>query len=440
MRKTSELLLLVLLLCACFSCKDDDEQNDFITLSSSVLRFSNESGQQSLVMTSSVTFDEVRVDNPTDWVFVEPHAANGQYLVTVPENSDPAVRTAVITLTAGNCVQEVDILQAGQPRDLELTSETGKCWDLNTQVAIGIKTKKAWTAKASGNWFRLEQTSGEGDACIRALFDRNTTAFERRGEVTVEVENGATRTYTFTQSAALPELGRVGDSLALVALYKHFNGAENWKGINWCTPGVPIYRWDGVHFNYTTNRVERLMLLKNYKCEGDRFPEEVRNLTALIQFDCVSTGYKGSLPYELLRCPLERLYFKDCPMVGRLEPWVGSFSNVFDFNIRSCKLTGGLPYEFKALPLLTILWLDRNELTGELPACWAMPRISECSVAFNKLSGYIPEAFGEWGNIMSLDLAGNADLLGKIPDGLCRLLYYGGVVIYISDTAIESCN
>lgn len=442
MRKTSKLLLMVLLLFAFFSCKDDDDENDYLNLSVSTLRFSDQSERQSLLIeSSSVAFGDVKVDCPAEWVFVEFLPGKGQYAVTVPENPDPVVRTAIITLTAGNCVKEIDVLQAAHDASLELTSEHVQCWDLNYQVALGIKTKEAWTATPSGDWFQLEKTSGKGNDCIRIFFPQNTTSVDRKGEVIVKVENGAERVFTFTQTAALPDLGVKGDSLACAAIYKHFNGEQKWKDCNWCQAGVPFKKWDYINFT-KEGRVERISLLKNMRCdEKNSFPEEIKYLTKMVQLTCNNTGYKGPLPYELLRCPIEVLFFIDCAVEGKLEPWLGSFFFMREFDIRRGNLSGELPYEMGALRYIVVMSLPYNKLTGEIPNCWNMRDLSQLKLNNNLLTGGIPESCGNMTELSILDVSGNTDMTGQVPESVCLLTYSSWLVnLFINDTGIKDCE
>lgn len=440
MRKTSKLLFLVLLLFAFFSCKDDDDEG-FLRASSSTLRFPGTSNQLSLVVESNVPFEDIKATSVADWVFAEAKPEVKQFLVTVPANPGTEGRSAILTLRAGNSVLEIDVLQEAGVSGFELTAENGKCWDVNMQVPIGIKTKQAWTATITGgDWFQLDTTAGVGDACIIAYFFPNTLPMERRGEVTVKAASGDVRVFSFTQSAALPELGRKGDSLALVAIYNKFQGNANWD--NWCVPGLSLEHWTGVHVNEHTKRVERLFLTKDYKCEGgEDFPEEIKNLTALKEFSCAGNGYSGKVPYALLRCPLTALNFSDCSLQGTLEPWIGSFPNDFSYlKVYNTKLTGELPYELRALWGIEHILLEYNELMGELPACWDMKLLRVMMLEYNHLSGRLPENMGEMRLLSKFSFSGNTEMTGEFPEKICQMITLGYINEYgYAETDLTGC-
>lgn len=77
---------------------------------------------------------------------------------------------------------------------------------------------------------------------------------------------------------------------ALVAIFESLGGLK-WKDkTRWCS-SEPIGRWKGVHLDPKTKRVNKIILAEN-ELEGE-IPEEIGNLTELIELDLRSNRIKG---------------------------------------------------------------------------------------------------------------------------------------------------
>ncbi|PNH04277.1 putative inactive receptor kinase At4g23740-like protein [Tetrabaena socialis] len=88
-------------------------------------------------------------------------------------------------------------------------------------------------------------------------------------------------------------------------------------------------------------------------------------------------------------------------------------------------LNGTLPPSWGGLAVLRSLHAETNGLGGALPAEWsALAKLQELGLGGNRLAGSIPAGWGQgMSSLRFLDLQGNPDLCGPLPDGLLQ----GGV-------------
>lgn len=83
---------------------------------------------------------------------------------------------------------------------------------------------------------------------------------------------------------------------ALVAIFNSLGG-KTWKDkTRWCS-SEPIGRWKGVHLDPRTKRVNKLILAEN-ELEGS-IPEEIGDLSALIELDLRGNRIKGTISLQL---------------------------------------------------------------------------------------------------------------------------------------------
>lgn len=147
--------------------------------SAAVLSYESEGGEQGVLIQSSADWTVKPADA---WCFVQPDKENGQFAVVVAENEDFSPRMTVLKLEAGNCVQEIDVLQEGRQGDLVLSANKGVAYDLNDNYAVVVTSKYPWTSSVSGNWLTAEPASGEaGSTVVRIRFSVNMASAERGG-------------------------------------------------------------------------------------------------------------------------------------------------------------------------------------------------------------------------------------------------------------------
>jgi len=139
------------------------------------------------------------------------------------------------------------------------------------------------------------------------------------------------------------------------------------------------------------------------------------------------------------------LNIKDLELNGTLPDEIGSLANLKEIRLVG-SLTGELPVSLSQLQQLRYLNLENNQLSGDLPSKWKAPRCTNLQslslsmnwltgklqdfpvqllleleileVARNSLTGSLPADLGKLSRLRVLDVRGNAQLGGEIPESL----------------------
>ena len=108
---------------------------------------------------------------------------------------------------------------------------------------------------------------------------------------------------------------------------------------------------------------------------------------------------------------------------GQLIPSsIGNLTNLTGLWLDGNQLIGEIPAEIGNLTNLTHLSLGDNHHTGEIPSeIGNLTNLTHLYLHFNQLSGGIPPIFGDLTSLTSLHLNNN-QLTGEIPTEVCELI------------------
>ena len=202
---------------------------------------------------------------------------------------------------------------------------------------------------------------------------------------------------------------------ALAALYNATNG-PGWKNSeNWLTE-APLGEWHGVVTD-CDGSVIGLRLVEN-QLTGP-IPQELGNLSELLQLDLGRNQLTGPIPPELARLTnLALLNLGGNQLTGPIPPELGSLSNLGVLHLGGNQLTGPIPPELGSLTNLWRLGLGSNRLTGPIPP--ELGNLSHLLILWlygNQLTGPIPPELGNLSALEYLFLQGN-QLTGCVPASL----------------------
>jgi Leucine-rich repeat (LRR) protein len=200
------------------------------------------------------------------------------------------------------------------------------------------------------------------------------------------------------------------DSIALVHLYNETDGPHWTTRTNWLTGRVSS--WYGV--KVTGNRVSHLLLPRN-KLTGT-IPNEIGNLTHLVQFNLSNNQLSGQIPSEiekLINLTILKLYSNQ--LSGNIPVGITSLVNLTELGLHFNLLTGDIPTGIVDLTELQSLKLSNNQLTGTIPVgIDNLDKLTWLALNDNKLTGTIPVAIGNMTLLEGIELDGNS-FSGTIP-------------------------
>ena len=117
-----------------------------------------------------------------------------------------------------------------------------------------------------------------------------------------------------------------------------------------------------------------------------------------------------------------RISLAEKGLSGEISPDLGSLSNLTALNLDKNQLTGEIPAELLGnLPNLSVLSLKNNRLTGTIPPeLGKLSQLTLLNLEFNQLTGTIPAELGNLSQLTLLNLFANR-LTGTIPAELGNL-------------------
>ncbi|KAK9164153.1 hypothetical protein Syun_005055 [Stephania yunnanensis] len=107
---------------------------------------------------------------------------------------------------------------------------------------------------------------------------------------------------------------------------------------------------------------------------------------------------------------------------GPIPDWLGpTLPTLTVLDLRSCSVSGMIPFTLGALSSLSLLDLGHNSFTGPIPSSFAnFGNLSSLDLSFNFLYGSIPAEIGMLGSLKFLNLSGNSFSSG-IPAAIGNL-------------------
>eukprot|EP00798_Chlamydomonas_sp_ICE-L_P028404 gene28404-31540_t len=168
----------------------------------------------------------------------------------------------------------------------------------------------------------------------------------------------------------------------------------------------------------------------NFAREGITFVD-VYGYAHVIEIDLLERIVAGPLPglWADLLPELHLLDISGGMVTGSLPKEWSKFKYLEVIRLSRNDLSGTLPEEWATLDQLVDFIAPNNSLTGAvqgtLPTAWHFTDGNIMNLAYNQLTGTVPEEYG-WLGLALLDLRGNVALCGGLPLGLQQNTEPGG--------------
>ncbi|KAL3834387.1 hypothetical protein ACJIZ3_009123 [Penstemon smallii] len=161
-----------------------------------------------------------------------------------------------------------------------------------------------------------------------------------------------------------------------------------------------------------------------------QIPPEISKIRSLVSLD-LSSEYPGVIPLKLEDPNLEiliqnltslkELYLDGVEISNHTNDWWGSLSqslpNLRNLSLQNCDLSGSLNPTLTQLQSLSVLRLDRNNLSTTFPDFFAnLKNLTVLTLSFCELQGLFPEKIFQVPSLQYLDLSHNMLLKGKISE------------------------
>ncbi|OMO97810.1 hypothetical protein COLO4_14354 [Corchorus olitorius] len=176
-------------------------------------------------------------------------------------------------------------------------------------------------------------------------------------------------------------------------------------------------------------KLEYIGLYNNFL--GGNIPSEMFSLPNLKFVYLNTNNLTGSLPAFPPSCGILDFWIHENKFLGSLPLTIGNCYNLTTFIASSNKFEGFIPPEsFKGLLQLQVLYLDGNNLEGEIPeTLWSLENLQELVLSGNKLNGTLSEKIGQSSQLITLALSGNK-LVGSIPQSIGNLTALTNLFIF----------
>ena len=157
---------------------------------------------------------------------------------------------------------------------------------------------------------------------------------------------------------------------------------------------------NNIHISSLPASIVALQNLEGLNIAGNQwseFPEAVTQLDHLQLLD-LNSSHISSLPASLANMKgLTTLYLNYNELTGEIPEVLAELTNLRSLDLSNNELTGNLPTWISQLTNLGILAISNNELTGGIPAEWfsSLSNIHTLNLQWNKLSGTITKEMQE---------------------------------------------
>ncbi|XP_027353067.1 receptor-like protein 32 [Abrus precatorius] len=178
------------------------------------------------------------------------------------------------------------------------------------------------------------------------------------------------------------------------------------------------------------NKLKNLTYLNlSYAGFRGQIPIEISHLTRLVTLDISSLSYLYGQPLKLEDLDLgklvqnltwiRKLYMDGVSVTAQGQEWCKALLPLLsleELSMSNCNLSGPLDHSLITLKNLSVIRLDQNNLSSQVPETFAQfPNLTTLYLSSCGLTGVFPEKIFEVATLSDIDISFNYDLDGSFP-------------------------
>lgn len=183
----------------------------------------------------------------------------------------------------------------------------------------------------------------------------------------------------------------------------------------WALPKLKLIRAENNNFSGAIpDSISNAVQLEQVQIDNNSFvstiPQGLGLIRSLYRFSASQNGLYGELPPNFCDSPVMSIINLSHNFLSGRIPELKNCKKLVSFSLADNNLVGGIPRSLAELPVLTYLDLSHNNLSGTIPEDLQNLKLALFNVSFNMLSGKVPLSLIS--GLPASFLQGNPDLCG----------------------------
>lgn len=167
-----------------FTTAENGGETTTLTVSPLSLNFESNASSGTITIQSNSLWAVVCSES---WCSATPNTGNGDgtLMVSAIENENIEERTATITISSGETVQEVAVSQKGRIITLSISPESLDFEPEASSKSISVQCNGSWTVSCPASWCSVNPSSGSGNASLSVMVSANESSTYRTAVISV---------------------------------------------------------------------------------------------------------------------------------------------------------------------------------------------------------------------------------------------------------------
>lgn len=196
----------------------------------------------------------------------------------------------------------------------------------------------------------------------------------------------------------------------------------NFPSLVWSLPQIRLIRAENNRFSgEIPDSISQAAHLEQVQIDNNSFTNKIPHglglIRSLYRFSASLNGLYGELPPNLFDSPVMSIINLSHNYLSGKVPELKNCKKIVSLSLADNNFSGEIPKSLGALPVLTYLDLSHNNLTGQIPQELQNLKLALFNVSFNRLSGRVPASLIS--GLPASFLQGNPDLCGPGLSNSC---------------------